>query len=176
MVSSSFGLSDFKLRGVLSSLRSRPLCPWNKKISRQVPKQEKKNPKQKVAHRNGGGRSPRAIPGQGESCASPRGLLRHSPRLSSWVQRGQAGCAVLNQMRRVQPRWSRCYTTSPGCGAATHVLFGVLEIERKKEELGKGAARWNNCKKRALVDEGLPLYTPSLPLFTWIPWCWLPGK
>lgn len=141
MVSSSFGLSNFKLRGVFCRRFGLVRCAPGTKIKYPDSSQTSKK-KKKVAHRKGGGRSPRATPGQGESCASPRGLLRHSPRPSSWVQRGQAG-------RAVRPRpdapssaeVNRCYTTSPGCGAATHVLFGVLEIGGKGEGLGKGAAR-----------------------------------
>lgn len=64
----------------------------------------------------------------------PPRCLRHSPRLSSWVQRGQAACAV-----RTQPDASssaevkRCYTTSTGSRSAMHILFGPPEIERKKK-------------------------------------------
>lgn len=174
MVSSSYGLSNFKLRGVffvVASVSSAvPLEQKNIQNSSQTNKQKQK--KKWRIERVADGLPERA---RRKSCASPRGLLRHSPRLSSWVQRGQAGpqpdASGSAEVKRVLYNESRA-------AERRHTSYSVSSKwgERKKE-LGKGAARWNNCKKkRALVDEGLPLYTPSLPLFTWIPWCWLPGK
>lgn len=134
MVSSSYGLSNFKLRGVffvVASVSSAvPLEQKNIQNSSQTNKQKQKK---KVAHRKGGGRSPRA---------STAEELRFPPRspasLSPALQLGSAGTG-----------WSstRCVRFSrgeagviqrvPGCGAATHVLFGVLEMGRKKERTRK---------------------------------------
>lgn len=108
-----------------------------------------------------------------KSCASPRGLLRHSPRLSSWVQRGQAGpqpdASGSAEVKRVLYNESRA-------AERRHTSYSVSSKwgERKKE-LGKGAARWNNCKKksacwwRAASLHPLPasIYLNTLMLASW---------
>lgn len=165
IVASSFGLSNFKLRGVLSSLRSRLLCTWNQNIQ-IVPKNKKKAQKMRMKTWKD------ILPSDYwvvKDLYFPPRCLRHSPRLSSWVQRGQAGCAV-----RPEPDASSsaevkcCYTTSTGSRSAIHILFGAPEIERKKKS-EKAQLSEITAKKSACWWRAVSLH--PLPASTWIPWC-----
>lgn len=162
MVSSSYGLSNFKLRGVffvVASVSSAvPLEQKNIQNSSQTNKQKQK--KKWRIERVADGLPERA---RRKSCASPRGLLRHSPRLSSWVQRGQAGpqpdASGSAEVKRVLYNESRA-------AERRHTSYSVSSKWGERKNSEKAQLGEITAKKRALVDEGLPLYTPSLPLFT----------
>lgn len=166
IVVSSFGLSNFKLRGVLSSLRSRLLCTWDQ-IIHIVPKNKQKKA-QKLRMKTWVDNFPSDYWVMKDLYFPPR-CLRHSPRLSSWVQRGQAGCAA-----RPEPDASSsaevkcCYTTSPGSRSTMHMLFGAPEKERKKES-EKAQLSEITAKKSACWWRAVSLH--PLPSSTWIPWC-----
>lgn len=162
IVASSFGLSNFKLRGVLSSLRSRLLCTWNQKIL-IVPKNKKE---QKLREWTFSW----AITGSWKTCISPRGVcvtLRGYPAGFSGDK--LAAPCVLNQMTQVQPRWSPVIQQARAVGRRCTSYFMPPKIERKKKsekaQLSEITAKKSACWWRAVPLHPLPASLPEYP------WC-----